>query len=397
MTIEPYRRVLAVPGARTLLLVGLAARIPVIAIGLTLTLHVVNGLKLGFLPAGLVGAASTGGMAVGGPIMGRFVDRYGLRPIVAVTTAAQVVFWSVAAFLPYWPLVIAAFVGGVLALPVFTAIRQCLAATVPAAHRRTAYALDAMLVEVSYMVGPAVAVALTAAVGGWAMAFVGAGLVGSGTALLLLNPPTRDPDEPVNGGPAVPRRQWLTPAVLALLGAVSAATFVLAAMELSLVAALKADGATGWTGLAIALLGLYSLVGGFVYGALPRGVSPLALIAVMAALTVPVGLVGPWPLLCLALFPAGVLCAPALSTTVDTMSRWVPSGARGEAMGLHSTALTLGLAASGPITGYLIDGWGTRWSFAMTSLGALLLIALVTPLWRRSVRPIAPPVVNPAQ
>ncbi len=396
MTIEPYRRVLAVPGARTLLLVGLAARIPVIATGLVLTLHVVNGLKLGFLPAGLVGAATTGGMAVGGPITGRFVDRHGLRPVIAVTTAAQLVFWSVAAFLPYWPLVVAAFLSGVLGLPVFTTIRQCLAAVVPAEERRTAYALDAMLIEVSYMVGPAVAVALSTAVGGWAMAFVGAGLVGSGTALLLLNPPTREAGEPATGGAAVLRRQWLTPALFALLGAASAATFVLAAMELSLVAVLKADAATGWTGLAIALLGLYSLVGGFVYGGLPRGVSPLVLIGVMAALTIPVGLVGPWPLLCLALFPAGVLCAPALSTTIDTLSRWVPAGARGEAMGLHSTALTLGLAVSGPVTGYLIDGWGTRWSFALTSLGALLLIMLVTPLWRRAARPVAP-VVSPAQ
>jgi hypothetical protein len=50
--VEPYRRVLAIPGARTLLLVGLVARIPVMAGGLTLTLYVVTGLKLGFLQAG---------------------------------------------------------------------------------------------------------------------------------------------------------------------------------------------------------------------------------------------------------------------------------------------------------------------------------------------------------
>lgn len=391
MAFEPYRRVLAVPGVRPLLLVGILARIPVIAIGVTLTLHVVNGMHLGFLQAGLVGAASTGGTALGAPITGRFVDRYGLRPVVAVTTVAQLVFWSSAAFLPYWPLAAGAFAAGVLALPVFNVIRQCLAAAVPADRRRTAFALDAMLVEVSYMVGPAVAVAATTALGSdRTMALVGLGLVGSGTALLVLNPATRGGDEPEAAGTVVPRRQWLTPALFALLGVTFAATFVLTATELNLVAVLKAGAATRWTGLAIAVWSLSSLVGGFAYGSLPRGLSPLVTIGAMAALTVPVGLVGPWPLLCLALIPSGMLCAPALSTTVDTLSGWVPASARGEAVGLHSTALTLGLAAANPITGFLIDSAGTGWSFAVTGVGSLLVVALAVPLWRRAPRPAKP-------
>jgi MFS family permease len=388
---EPYRRVLAVPGVRSLLLVGILARIPVIAIGVTLTLHVVNGMHLGFLQAGLAGAASTGGTALGAPITGRFVDRYGLRPVVAVTTVAQLVFWSSAAFLPYWPLAAGAFAAGVLALPVFNVIRQCLAAAVPAEGRRAAFALDSMLVEVSYMLGPAVAVAATTAFGSdRTMALVGLGLVGSGTALWVLNPPTRGGDETEAVGGVIPRRQWLTPALFALLGATFAATFVLTATELNLVAALKADAATRWTGLAIAVWSLSSLVGGFAYGSLPRGLSPLVTIGGMAALTVPVGLVGPWPLLCLALVPSGMLCAPALSTTVDTLSRWVPAGARGEAVGLHSTALTLGLAVANPLTGFLIDSTGTGWSFAVTSTASLLMVALAVPLWRRAPRSAKP-------
>src|SRR4051812_39693123 len=132
MSLEPYRRLLVTRGVRMLLLVGLFGRTPVTAIAVTLTLHVVGAMKLGFLQAGLAGAAWNGGVAVGAPITGHFVDRYGLRPVVGITTAAQLVFWPVAAFLPYWPLVGCTFAGGVLALPVFTLIRQCLAAAVPA-------------------------------------------------------------------------------------------------------------------------------------------------------------------------------------------------------------------------------------------------------------------------
>jgi MFS family permease len=392
MTVEPYRRALANPGVRALLLVGLFARIPVIATGLTLTLHVVNGMGLGFLPAGLVGAASTAGVAVGAPAAGRMVDRHGLRPVLVVTTAAQLAFWPSAAFLPYWPLVVGAFVAGVLALPVFSVMRQCVAAALPAEQRRTGFTLDAMLVEVSYMIGPAVAVSATAAFGsGWTMVLVGLGLVGSGVALLVLNPPTRTEEERERVEVAVPRRQWLTPALLALLGVTLAATFVLAAAELSVVAVLKADSATRWTGLVIGLMALSSLVGGFLYGALPRGFSPLVMIGGIAALTVPLGLVGDWQWLCLALVPSGMLCAPALSATVDAVSRWVPTAARGEAMGLHGTALTLGLAVSGPITGLIIDGWGTDWAFAVAGLGSLLMVALAVPFWRYGLRhhPIA--------
>jgi MFS family permease len=384
MTVEPYRRVLAIPGVRALMLVGLVARIPVTATGLTLTLHVVNSLKLGFFQAGLVGGAATVGVAVGAPVAGRFVDRHGLRPVVVVTTVAQFAFWVSAPFLPYWVLLGGAVVGGVLALPVFGVIRQCVAAAVPVEQRRPGFALDSMFVEVAYMIGPALAVASATAFGsGWTMAAIGTGLVGSGVALLLLNPPIRAEGDEISDT-VTPRRQWLTPALLSLLGITFAATLVLIATELSLVAVLKADSVAQWTGLVIGLWCFWSLVGGFVYGALPRGFSPLVMIGAMAALTVPVGLVGSWQLLCVAVIPAGILCAPALSTTIDTLSQWVPSAARGEAMGLHGTALTLGLAVSGPITGFIIDAYGTRWSFAVAGLAGLFLVILAIPFWRRA-------------
>ncbi|MCO5999712.1 MFS transporter [Actinoallomurus rhizosphaericola] len=392
MTVEPYRRVLAIPGVRTLLLVGLVARIPVVACGLTLTLYVVGGLGRGFMQAGLVGAASTAGVAVGAPIAGRFVDRRGLRPVLVVTTLAQLVFWTAAPFLSYWPLFAGAFVSGVLALPVFTVVRQCVAAAVPAEHRRSAYALDSMLVEVAYMTGPALAVAVATAIGSsWTMALIGIGLVGSGAALLALDPPIRVDDEPETGAAAVRRREWLTPALFALLGVTAAATFVLAATELGLVAVLKADSATRWTGLVLAVWGLASMAGGFVYGALARGFSPLVIVGGMAALTVPMGLAGHWGWLCLALLPAGVMCAPAISTTIDTLSRWVPAAARGEATGLHGTAMTLGLAVSGPLTGVIIDGLGTRWAFAISGTAGLLVVLLAAPAWRRAPQPAMPP------
>jgi MFS family permease len=387
MTIEPYRRVLAIPGARTLLAIGLFARIPSIAVGLTLTLHVVNDMKLGFLRAGLVGAALTGGVALSAPAAGRVIDRYGIRPLLAITTAAQLVFWSSAAFLPYWLLVGGVFLDGILALPVSRIINQCLTAAVPAEQRRTVFSLNSMLTEVSYMIGPAVAVAAIGAFGSaWTMGLVGLGLLGSGSALLVLNPPIRAEHELEEAGSAGSPRRWLTPPLGAVFAVTFTAALVMTSTELSLVATLKADGAVRWAGLALALWCLWSLIGGFVYGVLPRGLSPLVIVGVMAALTVPVGLAGHWPLLCLLLVPSCMLTAPAMTTTVDTVSRCAPAAARGEAMGLYGTAFTLGGAVSSPIAGSVIDGWSPRWSFAVMGLIGVCLVTSAVPFWRRVPR-----------
>ncbi|TDC10227.1 MFS transporter [Nonomuraea longispora] len=395
MALDPYRRLFAIPGVPTLLLVGLLARIPSTAVGLTLTLHVATTLDLGFARAGLVTMASTVGMAVGSPLAGRFVDRHGLRPVVTVTTVAQAAFWACAWALPFPVLLVAAAVAGLLALPVFSVTRQCLAAMVPEAQRRSGFALDSMLVELSYMTGPALAVAGVTTLGsGPTMAAIGVGVTTAGVGLIVFNPPTRSAGESAEPAVGVPRRQWVTPAFVALLGTVAAATFVLTGAELALVAAMEHTGQTAWAGLAVAVWSVSSLIGGFLYGGLSRGFSPLPLIGAMGLLTVPVGLVGGgWHWLVLALLPSGLLCAPSLSSTVDVLTRWVPAGARGEAMGFHGTALLVGGAVSAPIAGAVIDGTGPAWAFAVAGSAGVAMVVVALPFWRR--RPAAEVLTAP--
>ncbi|SEG85408.1 Predicted arabinose efflux permease, MFS family [Nonomuraea solani] len=385
MALDPYRRLFAIPGVPTLLLVGLLARVPATATGMALTLHVAKSMGLDYGPAGLVTAASTIGMAIGSPLSGRFVDRHGLRPVLLVTTVAQAAFWACAWALPYPVLVVAAALAGLLGLPVFSVTRQCLAAMVPVEQRRSGFALDSILVELSYMAGPALAVAGITMLGSEVtMIVLGGGLTAAGVGLMVLNPPIRSAGELELQEERVPRRQWLTPAFVALLATTAAATFVLTASELALVATMDHSGQTAWVGLAVAIWCVFSLVGGLVYGGLSRGLSPLVLIAGMGLMTVPVGLVGGgWHWVVLALLPAGLLCAPSLSSTVDVLSRWVPSAARGEAMGLHGTALLIGGAASAPIAGLIIDGSGPGWAFAVSGLVGVAIVLAALPFWRR--------------
>ena len=376
MSLTPYRRVLDLPGVRTLTLVALLARVPVTAAGITLTLHVVLTLHRGYGAAGLVGGAFTVGAALGNPLLGRFVDRRGLRPMLVVTTVSAAVFWTVLPLLPYPVLPLVALVGGLLAIPIFSVIRQSLAALVPEDQRKPAYSMDSMSTELSFMTGPPLAVVavtqLSTTIAVWA---VGAAMVLAGVGLWRLDPPTRASHEE-RTGTHVARRSWLRARLIAVLLAATTTTLILGGTDVSVVAVLKRSDELTFAGLVLSLWALYSMAGGFVYGGMRRSPHPLAIAVVLGVATVPVGLATGWGWLALTLIPAGLLCAPALAATADAVSRLVPASARGEAMGLYGSALTAGLALGAPLAGAIADRAGPAWAFA--TIGAVgAAVALV--------------------
>jgi MFS family permease len=391
MSLTPYRRVLAVPGVRSLLLVGIFTRVPLTAVGITLTLHVNTALGLSWARAGLVTAAYTVGAAVGQPFTGRLLDRRGLRLTMLLTTGGQVIAWGLAPHLSYDALVVAAVVGGLSGPPIFSVVRLSLAAMIPADQRRTAFALDSMLVEVSYMVGPALAVVLvTSLPPGYGLYALAAGLAASGALMWWLDPPTQPEGQAI---PAVAprRRTWLRPQLVALLVAAAASTFVLGATEIAALATLTEAGVQHWAGLAIALWCGYSLAGGLIFGAIRRPVSALTLIAAIGVLTMPVGLASTWPWLMLALLPSGMLCAPSMTAANDNLTRIVPPAARGEANGLLGSAFTVGVAAGAPFAGAIVDTWGAPWAFAAAGGVTVLAVLAAVPVYRSGH-----PTVEPA-
>lgn len=353
--IPAYRSVLALAGVAPLSVVGFLARIPASAAGITLTLHVVLTLGHGYAAAGLVGAAATIGTAVGAPLLGRLVDRRGLRTVLAITLMAEAVFWSVAPWLSYPGLLVGALLAGVLALPVYSVVRQALAAMVPSGQRRPAFALDSMSVELSYIIGPAtgtlLVLQLSSAAAMWT---VGAGFLVAGVALWVLDPPTRVAAS-AGDGPPPPAREWLDRRLLAALLATTAAVVVVFGTELSMIAGLQLRGQAAWIPVVNAVWCVASLTGGFLYGAARRAVPLFALVAGLGTASLPVALGGEWWTYALLLVPAGLLCAPSLAASSEAVSRLAPEHARGLVTGLHGSALTLGAAVGTPLAGLLID------------------------------------------
>ena len=173
----------------------------------------------------------------------------------------------------------------------------------------------------------------------------------------------------------------MRPELIAVFAISSAATLVLSGTDVAVVAVLQQSGEVTWTGAVLTMWAVYSLLGGFAYGTVRRGLPPLLLLAPMALLTIPVGLAGGrWWLLGLLLLPAGALCAPTITATAAAVSRLTPAAARGEAMGWHNSSLTVGVALGAPLSGVVMDTFSPAWGFAAVGGVGLLVAIVVLPI-----------------
>ncbi|MBK1785050.1 MFS transporter [Prauserella cavernicola] len=390
MPLKPYLEVLRLPGMRTSTLLMALARLPMTAMGITLTLHVVSELGRGYGAAGLVGTATTAGTALAAPLVGRMIDRHGLRPVVAVCGLVSTAFWVCVPYLPYPVLVVAALPAGALVLPAGSIARQVITALVPPARRRTAYSLDTISLETTFMIGPALGIAVSTQLSS-TVALTGIGLTfGLCSAVLYaVNPPIRTQEETSVPRGARPRiHTWLSAHLVATLLIAMGALFVLIGTELAALAALRESGDVGWTGAVIAVMCVASLVGGLIHGAVPRSLSQLPLMVLLAVLVLPVALVAePWWLLALVLVPMNMACAPTLAATTEAVSRLAPASVRGEAMGLQDSASRIGMALGAPVIGFVMDNSQPGWGFVAAGLGGLLFAVVGFLLLRRPARP----------
>jgi MFS family permease len=371
MPLDPYRRVLSVPAMRQALLLGILVRIPIFAGGVLLTLHVVQTLHRDYGAAGLVSAAATICIAVSGPWRGKLLDTRGLRRVVMPSLVVTAICWSIAPFVDYLPLLLLAALAGVFVVPTFSIIRQAVMAAVPESDRRTALSLDAVAVEISFMVGPLVGVwAATIWPTAWVLFSVEMLGVLAGIGLWVADPVMHaDQLDDLGADEApLPRKAWFRPQFLAMCAAAAATTIVLSGCDIAFVAALREFDKVSLIGPVLAIWGLGSVIGGLIYGMWRQSISAFLLLGGLSVATFPIALApGVWPLAAFG-FVAGLLCAPTITATVDQLSRVVPDAARGEAIGWHGSAMTAGSALGAPVAGLAIDHWGWAGGFVSVSL-----------------------------
>lgn len=373
-----YRAVFALPGTAVFLGVGFLARIPSTATAVTLSLHVVLTLQLGYFEAGVVSAVYTVGRVIGSPMLGLLLDWRGLRPMLIVATSAEALFWSAATWLPYPGLIGGALVSGLFGLPISALIRQTLAATVPPRHRRPAYAIDSMSIDLSYIAGPSLG-ALLVLHGSSALALhvLGIGWAAAGISLWIMNRPTNAVDAAaVTGRRRLHACDWFTPRLGAVFLAAAIVAVLVYSTELTIIAGLHSSGQAEYLAVAYTAWCVASVTGGFCYGAVPRHPGLFVLVSYLALATLPLGFAAPWWSYVLLLIPAGLMCAPPVAAGSEMLVMLSPDRSRGVINGIYDSAMAVGAGVAAPITGLLIDRTSAPVAISVISTSCLVLAGI---------------------
>jgi predicted MFS family arabinose efflux permease len=307
----------------------------------------------------------------------------------------------------YWPFLVLVAGAALFTVPTFAITRQVIIGHTTLQQRTSALSVDGITTDLTFMVGPVVGVLLATTIPTPLALLICQLASVAGTGLIwVADPPLHAPDHapamtPEPGLPGHPgtgwRRfvpHWLTPRVVIVLAMAATATFILIGEDLVAVAAMRhwhTPGATGWV---LALWAASAIPTGLVYGALRRH-PPAAIVLVLLAISAVLVAAAPdrtWFIVFLTI--AGSLSSPTVTAVTDELSRVVPAGNRGEAMGWHGSATTLGNAAGAPVTGVAIDGFG--WQGGLLAVGLLGLVISLAGLAIRRRASVATPARSPA-
>jgi predicted MFS family arabinose efflux permease len=373
------------PGARRLFLLSLVARLPLPMLSIGLLVHTEH-LTGSYAAAGLVAGVYAISLGLGGPLLGRLVDRRGQAPVLVFSALAEAILLAAIALVPAGagPAVIAALAAGVgLATP---PVGACLRALLPqllpdSGAVRAAYAFEATAVELTWIVGPPVGLGLGAL---WS---TGAALAAAGLVLLAATAafaaqPAARAWHPAAEGARGRGGSLRAPAMQTLVVVLVGVGALFGAAEVGIAAAADALGSPGMTGPLLGLWGAGSLAGGLVatrlgggarsaaglallLGALAAG--HLALAAAAASVLVLAG----------ALLVAGSAIAPAYATVYAMVDRAAPAGTVTEAFAWLATAVAIGASAGAAAAGAAADHAGPGAAFVIAGgAGALGLLAL---------------------
>jgi MFS family permease len=382
-----YVAILRTPHARPLVLASLVGRLSSGAGPLALVLFVQDATG-SFAAAGAASAATALANGLLAPLRGRLVDRYGQRrclPPLALSFAVALV--GVVAVARPGPgrvaaTVVLAAAAGATVPPLSASMRVLWVSLVGRGPElQTAYALDAVLEELLFVVGPLLAGTIAAAVDPAAGLLTAAGLALVGTTGFVVSPVSRawsgSQAGPAGWAGAMASRGMRTLA-LALAGVGGA----IGIWEIGVVAAARREGAIEVAGILLAAWAAASAVGGLWYGAqswrAAAGRRFLVLLALLALACAPMAAAPSLALLGVVVAVVGLLIAPLESSAFVLAAELAPPGTLTESATWVTTAMNVAAAAGIAAAGALVDQAGVPFTLAVAwgCTAAALLVAL---------------------
>jgi MFS family permease len=392
MLLDPYRRVLSVPGGAAFSAAGFVARLPISmqTLGIVLLVAPTTG---SYALAGAVSATFALSQALLSPPLGRLVDRLGqarvLVPALAAHTLGALALVGLAlADAPIWTLFPAAALYGASHPQPGSLVRARWShALAGSPLLPTAFSLESVIDEVIFVVGPVLVTVLATEVAPAAGLLVAYALSAVGGLALAAQRRTEPPRQAPGAGQARPRSVLRLAGVRVLVAVAFALGAIFGSIEVATVAFTDERGQPSAAGLVLALLAGGSLIAGVWYGTVDWRSEPqrrfVLGIVLLAAAVAPLPLAPNVPVLAVLAFVGGFAISPALIAGFALLDRLVPPASRTEGLAWFSTGIGIGLALASSIAGQVVDAASGRAALGVTVASGLLDAGLVIAGGRR--------------
>ncbi|MEY4655454.1 MAG: MFS transporter [Rhodoluna sp.] len=360
-----YKELLSRPGVNQVLWSQLLARFAFGMQTITIIIHLERTFD-NYSVAGLAIGASTVGGAVAAPILGQWMAKIGIRPIILVCTLLAPIFMLLIGFFPMNQSVsiFYALLLGLTLPPIQPAARAVYPTLVENETQRNAlYSVDAILQEIIWIVGPVLATLMIAFSNTLVPIITMAAiqLVGGLWFISL---------QRVTGAPIPRSRRKLGAVLKSKLVIVMIAINLLfvgsfSALEIGAVAAVGAKEA----GFVIAMLSIGSVVGGLAFGHRVKSSSALTkqlAIVLVGDLLIFFNAKDPlWLGICL--FISGIGVATAFATIGAIIGKAVKLDDTTEVYGWIGSGQNIGYGLGAAIAGFVVDHFSSTHSFALAA------------------------------
>ncbi|KHK61312.1 MFS transporter [Pseudomonas frederiksbergensis] len=381
---NPYRELFTAPGSRGFVLAGMIARMPISMTGIGV-ITMLSQLKGGYGLAGAVAATFALATAFCAPQVSRLVDRFGqgrVLPVAALLGGGALLMLLLCTRLqaPHWTLFLFAALAG--CMPSMSAMVRARWTEVYRGQPqlRTAYALESVLDEVCFIVGPPLSVGLCVAAFPEAGPLVSVLLLAIGVTAFVLQRGTEPPVHPHQAHHQGSIIRSID--VLLLLLLMVAMGIIVGVVDVVSVAFAQHQGQPAAASIVLSVYAIGSCLAGLAFGAL-RSKLPLPRLflyggVATAITTLPLLLASNILGLSLAVFVAGLFFAPTLIVAMALVERIVPPARLTEGLTWLVTGLSIGVVIGAAGSGWLVDTFGARSGFWLAiAAGAVVLAAAV--------------------
>jgi MFS family permease len=339
------------------------------------TVLLVRGEGRSYGVAGIVIAASSVASAVGMPLWGRLIDRIGQARVLlplSLCYPAALAGLALAATRGAPAAVMAAFaaLAGATLPPVGAAMRALWPSLLgEQGLRDTAYALEAWLQELFFIIGPLIVAAIASVAPPWVAVMAAAAFACAGTAWFALAPSVRS----AGGSQRAPSRAGAlgSAAVRTVMISSAAMGCAFGIVEVTMPAFGEVHASRAQGGFALACFAGGSLIGGVWIGTRPAarrlGVRFALSLALLAMLLVPPLVAPSLPVMCVLMVLAGTPIAPAFAASYGLVGELAPPGTTTEAFAWLTTAIVTGLALGTSVGGASVGRLGLTGAIALAA------------------------------